>query len=61
MRLDLQATTLAMFLAAGFATAGPLEDGTAAYDRRDYAGALRLLLPLAEHGNARAQAKIGSM
>jgi len=31
--------------------AGPLEDGVAAYERSDYATALRLLRPLADQGN----------
>ena len=35
--------------------AGPLEDAGAAYDKGDYATALRLLRPLAEQGNAQAQ------
>jgi uncharacterized protein len=42
---------LALF---GVAAAGSLEDGGAAYARGDYAAAVRLLLPLAEHGNADA-------
>jgi uncharacterized protein len=43
------------------AHAGPLEDGVAAYKRGDYATALRLLSPLAESGNARAQYNLGVM
>jgi hypothetical protein len=43
----------------GAAAAGPLEDGTAAYQRGDYATALRLLRPLAEQGHARAQYNLG--
>jgi TPR repeat protein len=35
--------------------AGPLEDGQAAYNRGDYATALKLFRPLAEQGNAEAQ------
>ncbi len=34
------------------ASAGPFEDGQAAYDRADYATALRLWTPLAAQGNA---------
>ena len=41
------------------AVAGPLEDGEAAYERGDYAGALSLWGPLAERGNPRAQNWIG--
>jgi TPR repeat protein len=41
--------------------AEPLEDGVAAYDRGDYATALRLLQPLAEQGNVTAQIVLGSM
>ncbi len=45
----------------GVATAGPYEDGQAAYDRGDYAAALQLRLPLAEQGDPRAQTDIGAM
>lgn len=45
----------------GGATAGPLEDGRAAYQRGDYATAMRLLLPLAEQGDAGAQTDLGWM
>jgi TPR repeat protein len=41
------------------AVAGPYEDGQAAADRLDYATALRLLRPLADQGNAKAQITIG--
>lgn len=41
------------------AAAGPLEDGVAAYQRHDYAEAMRLLRPLAEQGNANAQHNLG--
>jgi TPR repeat protein len=43
------------------ASAGPLEDGMAAYNRGDYMPAIRLFRPLAEQGNARAQHLIGVM
>jgi TPR repeat protein len=43
------------------ALAGPWEDGMAAYNRGDYAPAIRLFRPLAQRGNARAQAAIGAM
>jgi hypothetical protein len=52
------------FLAGGFlalalfgaATAGPLEDGEAAYKRSDFSTALQILRPLADQGNEIAQA-----
>jgi TPR repeat protein len=43
------------------AAAGPLEDGKAAWERKDYATALADLQPLADQGAARAQAMIGLM
>jgi TPR repeat protein len=46
---------------AGVAVAGPLEDGLAAYDRDDWATALKLLRPLAEQGNAQAQRSLGDL
>jgi len=39
--------------------AGPFEDGRAAYNRGDYATALRLWLPLAEQGDAIVQLNLG--
>lgn len=42
-------------------SAGPFEDGRAAYDRGDYATALRLWRPLAEQGNPGAQYNLGGM
>jgi len=42
-------------------TAGSLEDAKAAYDRRDYVAALRLLGPLAGQGDASAQSYLGHM
>jgi len=41
--------------------AGPFGDGKAAYDGKDYATALRLWRPLADQGNAAAQANLGIM
>lgn len=41
--------------------AGPLEDATAAIERRAYATALRFLRPLAAQGNADTQAVLGDM
>jgi TPR repeat protein len=49
---------LALF---GVATAGPLEDGQAAYQKGDYATALSNWRPLADQGNAFAQANLGLM
>ena len=43
------------------AMAGPQEDGLAAYQRGDYATAMRLLRPFAEKGNAVAQFDLGVM
>jgi TPR repeat protein len=47
--------------AAGPAVAGPYEDAIAAYDKGDYATALRLWRPLVEQGEARAQSNLGFM
>jgi len=46
---------------APVATAGPFEDGIAAYQRGDFATALKLWRPLAEQGNAQAQNQVGDM
>ena len=46
---------------AGTAVAGPIEDGEAARDRKDYATALRLFRSLAEQGDATAQEHLGVM
>jgi TPR repeat protein len=55
-------TLLVLFVcAASPAAAGPFEDGRAAYDRGDYATALRLWRPLAEQGNPGAQYNLGGM
>jgi TPR repeat protein len=43
------------------AVAGPIEDAGAAHDRGEFATALRLLRPLADHGVAEAQREIGFM
>ena len=43
------------------ALAGPWEDGMMAYNRGDYAPAIRLFRPLAEAGNPKAQNQIGLM
>lgn len=41
--------------------AGPFEDAQTAHDNADYATAIRLWRPLADQGDARAQAGLGSM
>jgi uncharacterized protein len=41
--------------------AGPYEDAQRAYNKRDYATALRLYRPLAQRGNAKAQEALGGM
>lgn len=43
------------------AAAGPFEDGLTAYSRNDFSGALRLWQPLANQGNAAAQANLALM
>ena len=43
------------------ANAGPFEDGLTAYNRGDDATALKFWRPLAEQGNAEAQAHLGGM
>jgi uncharacterized protein len=45
--------------ATGQANAGPLEDAAVAAQRGDHATAVQLWLPLAEHGEARAQFNLG--
>ena len=52
--------SLALMTANGV-SAGPYEDGLAAYQRQDYATAVRLWKPLADKGNASAQNNLGSM
>ena len=43
------------------ASAGPYEDGVDAYARSDYAAALALWRPLAEHGDGLAETQLGLM
>jgi TPR repeat protein len=43
------------------ANAGSWEDATAAFARKEYAAALKLMQPLAEKGNALAQYRIATM
>jgi TPR repeat protein len=40
---------------------GGFEDAEAAFNRKDYATAFRLLVPLAEHGDAKAQTFLGGL
>jgi len=49
---------LALF---GWAMAGPHEDGGAAYQRGDYAAAMRYRSPLAEQGDAKAEHGLGTL
>ena len=52
---------LAIMVLAVPANAGPFEDGLVAYQRGDYATALKFWRPLAEKGNASAQYNLGVM
>jgi len=64
MKLTLKHAIAAIFLMLSFAapvTAGPFEDASAAYDKGDYATALRLWLPLAKQGDAIAQFNLGQV
>jgi len=56
----LSIVTVAILLSVN-AIAGALEDCAAAHDRRDFAAAVQLCRPLAEHGDARAQFSLGGM
>src|SRR5258706_13536424 len=58
--LSLAALLFCLSLAIPVA-ACPLEDGTAAYDRGDYAEALQFLRPIAGQGNATAQSGLGKL
>ena len=55
----LLATLVVSLSLAAPVLAGPFEDGRAAYNRGDYATALRLWLPLAEQGDAIVQLNLG--
>jgi len=65
----LRAAVIAVSLIVGLASAalvsealaGPLEDGVAAYKKRDWEKSMKLLKPLAEEGNAVAQEHVGRM
>jgi TPR repeat protein len=60
LKAGLVAVLLSLSLVAPVA-AGPFEDGLAAYDRGDYAIALRFWRLLGDQGNAAAQLNIGLM
>ncbi len=64
MRRGLLIALIAALMPVGVARpaeAGPLEEGFAAWNRLDYASALRLLRPLAMAGDAEAQYLLGVM
>lgn len=64
MKPALKQTLTAVVLGLSFiapVAAGPYEDAKAAYERRDYATALRIFRPLADKGHALAQVHLGSM
>src|SRR5437870_5213566 len=52
---------LASLLVAGTAQAAAYDDAFAAYQKGDYAQALKLFMPLAEKGDAKAQYNVGTM
>ena len=61
MRLLKMLLVLLVCAAGPAIAAGPLENGIAAYLKSDFATAQRLLRPLAEDGDARAQVVMGIM
>ena len=50
-----------LFLFSGSVFADDFQDAVDAYKRKDYKTAYKLFLPLAEQGNAFAQALLGAM
>lgn len=52
---------LALCLVLQPAMAGPLEDGQAAFERKDYATAMKFWRPLADGGDVLAQLGLGAM
>jgi TPR repeat protein len=60
LKSSVYALALAVAL-VGSAAAGPFEDGTAAYQKGDFATALRLMRQLADQGIAKAQYALGVM
>lgn len=62
MRLAFRSVLAAGFLTiTGAEVVGLFEEGLAAYERHDYAIALQVWRPLADHGAASAQNKLGNM
>ena len=62
MRTLVRSTILALLLCVSApVSAGPFEDGQAAYEAKDYATALRLWRPLADQGHPLAQFNLGKM
>jgi len=64
MNLSLTAIVAALILSVGLPgpiSAGPFEDGLDAARRADYETVIRLWLPLAEQGDARAQSNLARM
>jgi TPR repeat protein len=61
MKMTLQHAlcTILIFCFVDIVAAGPLEDADAAVKKRDYATAVRIIRPLAEQGDARAQYTLG--
>jgi uncharacterized protein len=57
----LVAGALLSLAVSGATTAGPLDKAQAAFERRDFATAMRLFRPFAEQGNAHAQFVLGYM
>lgn len=60
-RLMIALLTSGIFACSSVVFADQFEDSIAAYDRGDYANAVRLLRPLAEQGNAQAQNALGAL
>jgi TPR repeat protein len=62
MKLVFSSVLVAVFFALPYsAIAGPFQDGQAAYQRHDYATALRDLRKSAEQGSAPAELRLGSI
>jgi TPR repeat protein len=59
--IPLIAAGVAALCALGSARANGLGDGLAAFKRHDFASAMALLRPLADHGDAAAQLHVGIM
>ncbi len=53
--------SLMLFAMAADSVAGPLEDATAAHQRGNCAATMLILKPMADHGNAVAQYRVGMM